>query len=632
MPNRDRVMDVIGVLGVSGVNGAVQESAIPEPSQANASDGGTALQPLVNDNVVGVTSVAGTNEPSGATHHATTAESQADASDGGAAAQPLANDNSTSPIACSSTGPVSEFPRPPALESTTEFVWKEEDAFAENAKALGRRLAASDLYRAPAYAGGLILGSPYPNVPPLEIKDARSLAPVILDRLRIRYFRGGKQKGCTIPPGHLNNLLRTEVFLQQFKVVDEVIDSPRYFGSDYALTMPGYQDGGVGQRFFFAGEAPWISDSLVTINAFLDVMPFASPADRTNAVGAALLRLLRNYWPGGKPLVPVTGTKSHSGKETIIDFITGNAARVSISYQANADWPLERSFVGALKRHPDLAVINVENARLGRPGGVIASSYIERFATDPLPFLFSTGTGQSIRRTNSIVVTLSSNYGSFSEDILNRSMPIHLAPIGNLAARSSPIGNPKHEFLPANRARIDAEFRGMFQRWNAAGRPLDVDVRHPFIECVRVIGGILKVSGFPAFLGNYAARRTVQDPVRHALGLLGVHASLAKKDWLRSAEWAQIVVECDLESVLIASACRGSLENQQRAIGEVFSKHEGETFLVTTEDAKFELLLEKARKRWERGAEPATKYRFVLLGTAALPFEEFEDTGAANHA
>src|SRR5262249_6760503 len=131
-------------------------------------------------------------------------------------------------------------------------------------------------------------------------------------------------------------------------------------------------------------QTPVISDDMEAINAFLDVMAFETNADRTNTVAAALTVLLHNQWPGGKPVVLVTATKSHAGKDTVIAFAAGTHPSVSISYQAT-NWAFERSFVGAVKTNPDVAVVVVENARLDGREKVIASAFLERFATDPEP-------------------------------------------------------------------------------------------------------------------------------------------------------------------------------------------------------------------------------------------------------
>ena len=177
--------------------------------------------------------------------------------------------------------------------------------------------------------------------------------------------------------------------------------------------------------------------------------------------------------------------------------------------------------MGALTHNTDAGVLVIENARLDRRDNAIASAFIERFATDPQPFLFSTGTGPATRRRNDIVLAISTNFGSVSEDILNRSLPIHLDPVGHVSERVSPIGNPKLEFLPQNREGIAAELRGMVERWKAAGCPLDREVRHPFSEWAAVVGGILKASGVRGFLTNYGKRRVANDPVRAAIALLG---------------------------------------------------------------------------------------------------------------
>ena len=122
------------------------------------------------------------------------------------------------------------------------------------------------------------------------------------------------------------------------------------------------------------------------------------------------------------------------------------------------------------------------------------------------------------------MLAISTNYGSVSEDLMNRGLPIHLNPVGNVADRVSPIGNPRLEYLPANKERIAAELRGMVERWKAAGQPLDEDVRTPS-RSGRSGWADLRVNGFQDFLENYGVRKTVDDPLRQGLGLLGAQAT-----------------------------------------------------------------------------------------------------------
>ena len=362
-----------------------------------------------------------------------------------------------------------------------------------------------------------------------------------------------------------------------------------------------------------------------TINKFLDVMAFDTPADETNAVAAALTVMLRNFWPGGKPIILCTATKSHAGKDTAICFAAGTHRSVSISYQPT-DWAVERSFVGAVKFNPDTGVVVIENARLGQKDTCIASAIIERFATDPEPMLFSTGTGGPVRRRNDIVLAISTNFGMASKDILNRSLPIHLSPKGNVADRHPDIGNPRHEFLPENREQIAAELRGMIDRWKAAGKPLDETVRHPFSLWAKTIGGILTVNGFTDFLANYRVRTTADDPLRRALAILG---AARPDEWVTASDWAALTVKLGLVKEIISAGDRDSDEGRKRGIGRVLSSHQQETFVAEDDTAKMTLRLDKRRLRFDSD-EPHPRYRFAKVAEEQLPEDQQDDQGSAS--
>ena len=538
-----------------------------------------------------------------------------------AAATPVTEKNAAEPPAeDSSAGPPPDYPAPASLADKQEFVWNEDHAGVENYVALGSRLATSgDLYRNTAYAGGLLLASESTNVPLRAILDGRSLAAVIVDRIRVKVVNGEKSKGTRIPSSDLGTMLAAEVFLQKFKAIDEVTRVPLYL-PDFTLTKPGYNDGGRGNRIYYAGKEPRVEREPKAILQFLDVMDFASPADRTNAVGAALTVMLHNHFSGARPLIAVTATKSQAGKDTIILFAAGSNRLTSVSYQAT-DWAFERAIVGTTNHSPDTVVLNVENARLGSKQKYIASGFLERFLTDPEPTMFSTGTGGPVRRKNNLVVAISTNFGMLSTDLLNRSLPIHLDPVGNVADRESPIGNPKLEFLPAHRFQIEAELRGMVQRWLEADKPSNKDVHHSFDEWAKVIGGILLVNGFQDFLANYEIRRTSHDPLRFGLGVIGAKNP---DQWRRPSEWANDAVELGVMKSVIPEADQGSEKGRERGMGEVLSTHRNETFHAETESETLTLRLKKARRRFDAGEEPSTRYCFEVLEREPLP-EDPED-------
>lgn len=512
--------------------------------------------------------------------------------------------------------PEADHPKPPIVCEPVKFVWDEDAPLDENCIRLGDCLAAGgDLYRNPKHGDGVLFAPMSQNISPKPIKKAADLAPIIADRMRVTVVKKGKPVANTIPDKLLAIALRAEVFLQQFRPLDAVVTEARFL-EDFSITTPGYNDGGTGQRVLYVGPPAAIADDLTATNRFLDEMAWAGDADRANALAGALTVLLRNHWLGAKPAIVATANKSHSGKDTIVAFATGNAKSVSISYQTT-DWALERCFVGACKTNPDAGVIVIENARLGRGIPYIASAFLERVLTDPEPQMFSTGTGAPVRRPNDIVVAISTNDGKISNDLMNRALPIHLEPVGDVHRRKSSIGNPKLEYLPAHRDQIEIELRGLINRWVEAGKPLDDTVQHPFTGWAQTIGGILKVAEVAGFLGNYNFRRTEDDPVRQALGLLGV---ARPNTWLRTGDWVSAVAELGLIKRLIPEADRDSREGQRRGLGVVLSAHEDEIFEAATEDFHMTVKLKKARKRFD-GDQPTTRYQFKGLDAQPVPMD-----------
>lgn len=507
-------------------------------------------------------------------------------------------------------------PNPPQSDEGSKLVrlsWDEGDPAATNYCKLGEALAKSgDLFCRAGYEGGLLLVRPDGSTK--LITTAADLAPIIVDRVALTTYLDGKPKGSKLSAAHMNAMLRTEAFLSQFAAVDQVSKVARYL-PDFSLTQPGYNEGGIDHRIVFVGERPQLFDSMDRINAFLDVMDFETEADRANTLAAALTVLLRNHWPGGKPIILVTASKSHAGKDTAIAFASGETEQCSISYQGT-DWALERSLVGALNHNADCGVVVVENARLERRGNTISSAIIERFATDPHVFLFSTGTGPATRRRNDVVLAISTNFGTVSEDILNRSLPIHLDPVGHVSERVSPIGNPKLEFLPENQEGIAAELRGMVERWKEAGYPRDREVRHPFSEWAAVVGGILKSSGVEGFLKNYGRRRVADDPVRAAIGLLG--AERHGDDWFKPEVWTRDATKLGLVKQVIPAGDQESFESRKRGLGVVLTAHRNESFYVETDSERLKLRLEKGRKRFD-GESPHVRYRFVAIERTPIP-------------
>jgi len=294
---------------------------------------------------------------------------------------------------------ISDYPPPLALGNKDELVWDEDAPPVSNYVKLGHRLAAAgDLYRQPGYASGLLLCLSQPNIEPKPINKGSDLASIIVDRVPVRVVKNSNTRGSQISSRHLSTMLKTEAFLRWFRPVDAVAEVPHYLPG-FQLPEPEYNDGGPGQRLLYRGPEVQVLHTLEAIKAFLNVMDFATQADRTNAVALALTVQLRFCWPGAKPVGVVTSTKSHGGKDTVIAFAAGGTPKVSVDYQST-DWAFRQNLVGSLQARPGAGVVCVENARLGRGDKHLASATLERILTDPEPVIHSSQARESLEVKN----------------------------------------------------------------------------------------------------------------------------------------------------------------------------------------------------------------------------------------
>jgi hypothetical protein len=474
-----------------------------------------------------------------------------------------------------------------------------------------------DLFRNGAKGQGLLQVLADGTVRP--IRSGLHLAPILVDTLPIRIERDGKTVGELPASVHLNAMLRAECFLAQFRPVDRVSRYPMY-QEDLTLLLHGYHQNQDGRWILVVGSSPRTAEGTPTILRFLNAMAFAGPADRTNAVAAALTGRLHHLWAGEKPIILITGSKSHSGKSTVTDFVKGTVPSADLLYES-IDWPLQAQFHRQIATNPEVGVVVLDNVRRDSAGGrarCIRSAFVESLVTTPQLTVASPSGGEPVCVRNEFVVVVNTNDGTLSPDLLNRSLPIHLAPAGNLYEQVCPIGNPKLEFLPAKREEIEAELHSMIARWRQAGCPLDESVKHPMSRWARTVGGILKHHGFTDFLANYGAAKLIHDPTREALGIL---AAAKPGQKLKPLEWAKLVVELGLAKALIPANERDTDRGRERAMGLILKKHLGETFEAVTEAQKLVVRLEGGYRRWHRGGKPHTRYVFTVLTETPVPLD-----------
>jgi hypothetical protein len=492
------------------------------------------------------------------------------------------------------------------------FLWVVENGIAYNCRELGNQIAAYDpglFRRADSY--GLYRTVPGRNTP-VTVATGRALRSLLVDTVDITVIKNGQFASDMLPVATLDTMLGTECFLGAFRPVYRIVTSPVYL-PDFSLTQPGYNPGGV----LYLGPAPAVSESLEFTSRFLDVMEWAGNADRTNAVAAALLVHLRLLWPGSKPVVLITATVSGAGKGTVMKYAAGNVRRANILYE-NLDWPIQRQLQPQLNTHPDVGVITSDNVRTdSSQSREIRSGFLEGFITDQEIVMNAPGGGPEVRTPNAFVYFINTNEGVFSKDFLNRSILSHLAPKGDVTEthRNCPIGDPM-EYLDKHREQLDAELRGMIEKWKKAGRPLlpDAPEGHRMVDCTRTLGGILQVNGFKDFLGNYRSVRAACDPIGQSLGIL---AAAHPGQEMTAREWAALAVTQGLDNLFgPGSRSRDKVLSQEREMGWRFKAFLNHTVEFVTDDGgRLRFKLHKDKRRWN-GSDPQTRYWFEPVDEA----------------
>lgn len=111
----------------------------------------------------------------------------------------------------------------PAFAATTPigfYTWDEGQHPIDNYVGFGKALAITcpDLYRSPTVGDGIVNVCPSTGKILRQIRTADVLAAFIVDHLRIVVNKQGKDHGKAIPAGHLRIMLKTQAFLDCFRL------------------------------------------------------------------------------------------------------------------------------------------------------------------------------------------------------------------------------------------------------------------------------------------------------------------------------------------------------------------------------------------------------------------------------
>lgn len=228
---------------------------------------------------------------------------------------------------------------------------------------------------------------------------------------------------------------------------------------------------------------------------------FRADADLVNAVSMLLTGLLANHFVDvPKGLFLLDGNQPGLGKTLFVRslgmVLDGFEPRL-INYLNNEE-ELEKRICATLRGRPQ-SIVLIDNAKTAN-GAAISSQVVEANCVAPEISLRVLGKSENYTCANDKLWAVTMNDTRVSPDMVSRGLPIRMEYEGRPEDRKFP-GPPPIEYAREHRQEILGELAGMVIQWNQAGRP-GGDRSHRSHQWASVVGGILKVAGFPEFLAN----------------------------------------------------------------------------------------------------------------------------------
>ncbi len=209
-----------------------------------------------------------------------------------------------------------------------------------------------------------------------------------------------------------------------FKDVDEVesiVNVPYVFGQDQELLN------GVFDNICHLSK-PLSLDYVVDKDTnplfkVLNYLPFKTEGDRDDFLGCLIGLFFIPYHLGDHPMLIIKGDAPGNGKSTlseIIDTLVNHEPSGALSFKSNEE-ELEKQISTKLLRS---SVVIIDNIRSDRP---VSSPVLERCVSEKVLTFRELGSQNTLERANDCLFVLTLNGGTFSGDLLDRSIVIELA-------------------------------------------------------------------------------------------------------------------------------------------------------------------------------------------------------------
>jgi hypothetical protein len=242
--------------------------------------------------------------------------------------------------------------------------------------------------------------------------------------------------------------------------------------------------------------------------------PFATDADRTNALAALLLPFVRELVDGPSPLHMIEAPSPGSGKGLLASVIAIPAAGgdLAVMTEGRQEEEWRKRITAQLMRAPQFVLIDNIQANLDSPA---------------LAAVLTTDTWEDRVLGYSRIATLpvlctwlaTGNNPTMSLEIARRTVPIRLDGGIEQPWRRTGFRHPKlRRWAMVNRVSLVRSALMLVQAWVAAGMPKGQETLGSYESYAEVLGGIFQVAGIPGFVTNLD--RTYAEADRESAGWL----------------------------------------------------------------------------------------------------------------
>jgi hypothetical protein len=273
------------------------------------------------------------------------------------------------------------------------------------------------------------------------------------------------------------------------------------------------------------------------MNQVLRDFPFASTADRANAVGMLFTPMIRNITNCPVPLQLISAHTAGTGKTLLAQLATAAHGGGDYTFPRNSDEELRKTVTSILMDQAS-PVVNFDNIATG---STIDSPALAALLTMEVWKDRVLGGNTTVTLPNDKMWIATGNNLKVNTDISTRTVLIQLD-----AGTENPDERPVESFClgdmlqwigeAENRAALVRSLLILIRSWAAAGMPKGNQTMRTFTPWAQAVGGLLAHHGIHDFLGNReAVKDTDEDKQQDAL-FLQKWTELVGDEWLSASD------------------------------------------------------------------------------------------------